>query len=75
MGPLQLDRQKDDITTRITAAINVFFRLTKPLWSGCEITIKIEDRIYIAVIRSILLYSSENGRKVLKSYLPLTTPI
>ncbi|VDN56297.1 unnamed protein product [Dracunculus medinensis] len=50
---------KDDITTRITAARNAFFRLTKPLWNRREIIIKTKIRIYNAVIRSILLYGSE----------------
>ncbi|VDN54058.1 unnamed protein product [Dracunculus medinensis] len=50
--------QAKDITTRITAARNAFFQLTKPLWSRREITIKTKVRIYIAVIRSILLYGS-----------------
>ncbi|VDN52847.1 unnamed protein product [Dracunculus medinensis] len=50
---------KDDITTRITEARNAFFRLTKPLWNRREITIKTKVCIYIAVIRSILLYGSE----------------
>ncbi|VDN54608.1 unnamed protein product [Dracunculus medinensis] len=37
---------KDDITTRITAARNAFFLLTKPLWSRREITIKTKVRMF-----------------------------
>ncbi|VDN53016.1 unnamed protein product [Dracunculus medinensis] len=53
-------RAKDDITTRITAARNAFFRLTKLLWNRREITIKTKVCIYIAVICSILQYGSES---------------
>ncbi|VDN53920.1 unnamed protein product [Dracunculus medinensis] len=56
---LTANGQVKDITTRITAARNAFFQLTKSLWSRREITIKTKARIYIAVIRSILLYGSE----------------
>lgn len=50
---------KSEITTLITTARNLFFRLLKLLWNRREITIETKIRLHIPAIRSTLLYSCE----------------
>lgn len=72
---IRSNQAKNEITILITVIRNAFLRLTKLLWTRCEITIKTKFCSYIGAFRTVLLYNydtwpirAENIKKLLKFY-------